>query len=102
MKRHYLLYIAIYLLTILDIVFTASGLELGAITEANPLLKAAIQTAPGLTAISVLAYVGAALYFLYKASIKVRWISTAVIGLAGIKACILVLHLGWVSIYLMG
>lgn len=102
MKKWYLIYISIYLLTILDIAFTTTGLRLGAITEANPFLRGFMDTDPGLTSYCVLAYVGIALLYLYKASIRVRWISPVILGLAGIKTCILALHLGWVSVFFMG
>jgi hypothetical protein len=100
MKRCPFIYYLIFLLTVLDIVFTVKGLKLGIISEGNPILSYFMESDMGLTAFCVLAYVGAALILIYKASPKICWLNTALAGTAGVKLFTVLLHLRWISIYL--
>ena len=102
MKRYPYIYYIIYLLTILDIAFTATGLKLGVIEEGNPIMNYFIESSIELTTFCVLAYVGIALVFIYKASPKIRWLNTALAGLSSVKVYIVVLHLRWISMYFAG
>ncbi|MDF2593015.1 MAG: hypothetical protein K0S75_2481 [Clostridia bacterium] len=99
MKSKYVYY-SIYFLTILDIAFTAVGLQLGVIQEVNPIMNYFMNRSMGLSVSGVLLFVGAMLIVLYKASFTVHWIKKAMTCLAGIKVCVLLLHLGWINIYL--
>ncbi|HWR61701.1 MAG TPA: DUF5658 family protein [Clostridia bacterium] len=100
MKKYQLVYYAVFLLTVLDVVFTAEGLKLGAITEANPVVDYLMGLSVGLAFFCILAYVGAALLLIYRLSSDIRWLNAVMAGLAGIKLCILALHIQWVSEYL--
>jgi hypothetical protein len=94
------IYYIIYLLTILDIAFTAFGLQLGMIEEANPIMNYFMNLSLGVSILCVLLFVGAILIFLYKVSFKIPWLHSALTGLAGIKIYVLMLHLKWISIYI--
>jgi hypothetical protein len=98
MKNKYI-YFIIYLLTILDILFTAVGLRLGLIEEANPIISYLFNLSMGLSVLCVLLFVGIMLIFLYKASQKIHWLHKALTGLAAIKIYVLLLHLKWISSY---
>lgn len=100
MKRYPCIYCFIFLLTVLDIVFTVNGLKLGIISEGNPILSYFIESYTGITVFCVLTYVGAALILIYKASSKIRWLNTVLAGMTGIKVYTVALHLRWISIYL--
>ena len=78
MKRCPFIYYIIFLLTALDIIFTVNGLKLGIIREGNPILSHFMGSYMGLTAICVLAYVGAAQILIYckDGQARVRQLST--------------------------
>jgi hypothetical protein len=99
MKSKYVYY-SIYFLTILDIAFTAVGIQLGIIVEANPIMSYFMDLSMGFSLLGVLVFVGAILIFLYKASGTVIWMNKAMTALAGIKVYVLLLHLGWINTYL--
>lgn len=100
MKKYQLVYYIIFLLTVLDVAFTAEGLKLGVITEANPVVGYFMQLSVGLTFFCILAYVGAALLLIYRLSSGIRWLNTVMAGVAGMKLYMLALHIQWVSEYL--
>lgn len=102
MKKYQLVYYIVFLLTVLDVAFTAEGLKLGAITEANPAVGYFMELSMGLTFFCIPAYVGAALLLIYRLSSGIRWLNTVMAGLAGIKLYTLALHIKWVSEYMAG
>jgi hypothetical protein len=94
------IYYIIYLLTILDIAFTAFGLQLGMIEEANPIMNYFMNLSLGASMLCVLLFVGVILIFLYKVSFKIPWLHSVLTGLVGIKIYVLILHLKWISTYI--
>ena len=100
MKRYLAVYHIIFLLTVLDVVFTAVGLKLGVIIEANPIINYFIGISMELTFFCVLAYVAAALLLMYKVSPRIHWLNSAVAGLAAIKLYTVILHIRWIKAYL--
>lgn len=101
-KRYCFVYYIVFLLTVLDIVFTAAGLKLGVIIEANPILNYFISVSMELTFLCILAYVAAALIFMYKVSPGIYWLNPALAGLAAVKLYTVVLHVSWINVYLSG
>lgn len=101
MKRYQPVYPFVLLLTIADMMFTAKGLKLGTITEANPVVDYFLGLSAELTLVCIPIFVGAVLLLLYRFRRQVRWLNTAVTGLAVIKLYILLLHIKWVSGYIM-
>lgn len=99
MKRHVCIYFIIFILTILDLIFTAKGIKLGVITEANPIIAYFIERSLGLTFFCIMAYVGGALLLIYRLSPGIWWLNATLAGLAGIKLYALVLHMQWLSGY---
>lgn len=99
MKRHGLIYLIVFFLTILDVAFTAEGIRLGAITEANPIIAYFLERSLGLTFFCNMAYVGGALLLIYRLSPGIRWLNAIMMGLAGIKLYTLILHLHWLNQY---
>lgn len=97
MKRDSNLYVAIYLLTVLDIFFTSLGLKKGIIEEANPLLSPLFMISIGLTSMIILIVSGALLIFLYRVRHKVAWMNSALWILIGAKAWVLGMHVNWIT-----
>jgi hypothetical protein len=100
LKKSCIIFYVIFLLTIMDLAFTVTGLQLGIIEEANPIMRYFLNLSMGFSILCVLLFMGTILIFLYKASYKLHWLHPAMTGLAGIKVYVLLLHLRWISIYL--
>jgi hypothetical protein len=100
LKKSCMIFYVIFLLTIMDLVFTVTGLQLGIIEEANPIMRYFLNLSMSFSILCVLLFVGAILIFLYKASHKLHWLHAALTALVGIKVYVLLLHLRWISIYL--
>lgn len=100
MRRCGFIYIMVFALTILDVAFTAIGLRLGIITEANPIVGYFLKLSAGLTFLGILSYVGGALLLIYRLSPGIRWLNIIMAGLAGIKLYTLILHMQWFSEYI--
>ena len=97
MKKGRRTYVVIYLLTILDILFTNLGLRKGLIEEVNPLICPLFKISIGLTSMIILVGVGALLIFLYKVRHKVVWITSVLWVVLGIKLWVLGLHINWIA-----
>jgi hypothetical protein len=96
MRRNTLPYVTIYILTFLDVSFTYIGLCTGSIEEANPFLRYLIQHSLLFTMIGILIFVAAVLYFFYRVSSRIKWMSAALKGIIGIKFGVLMMHAVWV------
>ena len=90
------LFITIYILTIADISLTVTGVRMGYITEANPVLQSAMHASPILTGIVMCAVIGAVLYGLYRVRQRIRWIGYVMGGMAAVKVMVIGLHAGWI------
>ena len=88
------LYITIYLATIIDIIATVTGIKLGHIVEANPLLKK-MNEYPLSVGIALILVIGFLLYFIYKQNIKIA--NSAMILVLIVKVYVLILHVNWIS-----
>lgn len=93
MKR---LFIAIYILTILDVVCTVTGIKTGFITEANPLMQDFIEKAPIIAGVFVLVGVTSLLCLIYRLRKKIRWLKYALTGVVAVKVIIAGMHIGWI------
>lgn len=89
-------YFNILILTVLDVLFTTLGLEMGVIEEANPLMNAFYKLSPILTITGVLLFISVVLYLLYKLKDRFRWIPAVLYGIVGIKVFVLLLHVRWI------
>ncbi len=90
------IFITIFILTALDVVFTHLGLQSGIICEANPLMGFLIEKCRIFAYVMILFFVAAALYFLYRAQVRVRWLQRALTILLAVKASVILLHLQWI------
>lgn len=93
MKR---LFIAIYILTILDAISTIAGVQLKVVEEANPFVQAAMTNQPILTGLVVCLGIGAVLYGIYRVRHKIRWIGYGLGGMLAVKIAVIGLHVGWI------
>lgn len=97
MKRHRSIYYSIFLLTLLDVFFTAIGLQMGFIKEANPIMNYFMNLSVCLTMLAIMLFVGLVLIFLYRQSFRVHWVNKALTGVAGVKLYIILLHIRWIG-----
>ena len=90
------LFIAIYILTIADIACTVTGVHMGYITEANPILQGLMHTSPILTGAAMCVLIGTVLYGLYRVRQRIRWLGYVMGGMAAVKVMVIGLHAGWI------
>ena len=91
------LFIAIYILTILDAISTITGVHLGVVEEANPFIQATMTNQPILTGLVVCVAIGAVLYGIYRVRHRIRWIGYAMGGVLAVKVAIMGLHINWIT-----
>jgi len=91
------LFIAIYILTVLDAISTITGVQLKVVEEANPFVQAAMTNRPVLTGLVVCLTIGAVLYGIYRIKDRIRWLTYAMGGVLAVKAVIMGLHVGWIT-----
>lgn len=91
------LFLLVYLLTIFDAAATAAGVKLGVIEEANPLICRIMTCHPVLSAVSLSAVIGAALYVIYKVRNRVHWLAYAMCGVLVVKIWVIYLHINWIT-----
>ncbi len=87
--------IIIICLTVLDVIFTLYGLQVGMIEEANPILKPLFEKMPLCTGIGIVFFVFLLLRFLYKVRERVKWIVVALWLICIIKVSVITLHFSW-------
>ena len=92
----------IFVLTVLDVFFSTLGLKTGMIAEANPLMDRLIHLSLPATMAGVLVLISAAVYLFYRAMPVVRWLPTALAGVAAVKIVVVVLHLRWLVFMFTG
>ncbi|NJD01614.1 MAG: hypothetical protein FIA99_03205 [Ruminiclostridium sp.] len=90
------IFIIIYVLTVIDFVFTYAGLQYGFISEANPFMAFLLPKFKLLTFAGVLAGVASALYFIYRVRARVKWLPGAMVLILAVKASVILLHLQWI------
>jgi dolichol kinase len=90
------LFIAIYILTLLDAISTITGVQLKVVEEANPFVQAAMTNQPVLTGLVVCLVIGAVLYGIYRVRHRIRWIGYAMGGVLAVKVGIMSLHINWI------
>ena len=90
------LFITIYILTIIDIACTVAGVNMGYITEANPVLQGLMHTNPILTGAVMCVGIGAVLYGMYRVR-HIRWLKYAAGGMLAVKVVVIGLHVGWIA-----
>lgn len=91
------LFIAIYILTILDAISTITGVQLKVVEEANPFVQSAMTNQPILTGLAVCLLIGAVLYGIYRVRHKIRWLAYPMCGVLAIKVVIMGMHIGWIT-----
>ncbi|QUH26658.1 DUF5658 family protein [Serpentinicella alkaliphila] len=101
MKKSQLIYFTIFLLTVLDILFTCIGLKLDIIEEANPLMDYFLNISMHFTVLFVLLFVGISLVFIYRVKSQVPWLPKVLVALAVVKIWVIVLHIRWITVYLV-
>lgn len=82
-------------LTILDVILTLYGLQIGIIEEANPILKLMFQKTPFWTGAGIVFFVYFLLWFLYSVQDQVRWLAPALWLICIIKLSVITMHLNW-------
>ncbi|AOT69075.1 DUF5658 family protein [Geosporobacter ferrireducens] len=87
--------IIILCLTILDVIFTIYGLQLGMIEEANPILQPMFEKMPLWTGLGIVFFVYIQLWFLYKIRERVRWLFLGLWLLCIVKVSVITLHFNW-------
>jgi hypothetical protein len=90
------LFITIYILTIIDIACTVAGVNMGYITEANPVLQSVMHNYPILTGAVMCVGIGAVLYGMYRVR-HIRWLKYAAGGMLAVKVMVIGLHVGWIA-----
>jgi hypothetical protein len=95
--RNKWIYIAIFILTIADALFTTLGVKDGFIEEANPLLQSVFHASPELSALLIVVGVGLILLLIYKVQHRIRWINYGLGAMLAVKLYILGLHFNWIS-----
>jgi len=91
------IYVAIFIMTIADAIFTTLGVKDGVIEEANPLLQQLFHASPELAAVLVVLGVGLLLLLVYKVQHKIRWIGYGLGVMFAVKLWILLLHFNWIA-----
>lgn len=89
------LLVAIFGLTVIDVIGTYVGVKTGHITEANPILAKAFTNNPELVSIFTILFVGCILGLLWNYREKAQHIYLFVTGLLIIKIGVVILHLNW-------
>jgi len=89
------LVIAVLLLTLLDAAFSAYGMRLGLIGEANPILRGFMERSPELSALAVFLYTAALMAVVRRLGPRCRSTVPLLYGLCGVKAAVIGLHIGW-------
>lgn len=92
------IYYYIFILTFADVIFTATGLNLGIVEEANPYMDYLIELSLPITLVGILVVTIAILYMLYKVENRVRWLPLALKGLLIIKVVVILLHFQWIAV----
>jgi hypothetical protein len=90
------IFLTVYILTVLDIILTVTGIRMDYITEANPILQGFMHNYPILTGTVMCALVGAVLYGVYRVRHKIRWLGYAMGGMMAVKVVIIGIHVGWI------
>ena len=91
------IYIAIFVLTICDAIFTTLGVKAGFIEEANPLIQFTFHATPEAAGAGIIVFVGAMLLLIYHYRQRIRWINYGLAAMAIVKLGVLGLHASWVS-----
>lgn len=89
-------FIAIFILSVMDALLTATGIRIGIIEEANPLLRDLLHTTPFTGAFMVILFVSAMLLIVYKYQHKIRFINHALVLLLMVKVGVIGLHIRWI------
>lgn len=85
--------IAIYVLTIIDVISTIVGIKIERMTEANVLMDHVFRALGyELTGIIILITVGCGLVLIYKVKDKIPWLPAALMFILVIKILIVILH----------
>jgi hypothetical protein len=90
--------IALLIVSVLDVSLTWLGIELGMITEANPLLAHAFALDGRLAVLSTVIVVAGSAWILHRYRHRVPWVRHAVVGLLAIRLGVLMLHLPWLML----
>lgn len=91
------LFIAIYILTVLDAISTITGVQLKVVEEANPFVQATMTNQPILTGLVVCVAIGAVLYGIYRVRHRIRWIGYAMGGVLAVKVFVMAIHFNWIT-----
>lgn len=89
------IFILVYLLTIIDVVFSYIGLKLNYIQEFNPVMNYFINLSLPLTMAAVLVGAAILLYLIYSLS-YFRWIAYAMAGVLVVKLIVVGMHAVWI------
>ena len=92
-----MLLIAIFIFTLVDVIFTVYGIKAKLIEEANPIFAYLMMNHTTITGIAILVIITCALYFFYKIKHKIKWLQYALIGLFMAKAVIFVYEMALIK-----
>jgi len=90
--------IALFLVSVLDVSLTWLGLELGLITEANPLLARAFALDGRLAVLVTMLVVAGSVWLMHRYQDEVPWVRHAVAALLAVRLGVLILHVPWLML----
>ncbi len=88
--------ILIFILSILDIVLTYTGIKLNLIEEANPLLRSIFHTAPEIVAVAVVGLTGSIMWLINRYGNKLKHINSWLAVILTVKIYIMYVHFKWI------
>jgi hypothetical protein len=88
--------IAIFILSIIDAIATYTGVKLGIVEEANPLLTTVFHSSPELAAVLLIAFIGAMLWVINRYGHRLRHINVGLAMMLMVKLAIIGAHVGWI------
>jgi hypothetical protein len=86
---------AIFTLTVFDIICTYVGIQTGLVIEANPIMAWAFSISPLFTAVT--AVIVMYLVTRWVATKSYKWLNPALWVVVGIKACVAIAHIYWLT-----
>ena len=93
MKR---LCIAVFILTVLDVLCTGYGVANGYILELNPIIAFLFKYSIPLTCVFSILSIGAAILWVYRQ--KIRWTFYPFLALTVLKTAVIFMHIHWIAV----
>lgn len=86
----------IAILSLIDIACTYAGVSVGAIQEGNPLIAWGFERSVIGTCVVTATLIAVCLWVLKQYMDRFQWTRVVVAGLVGVKAFVVLLHVGWI------